>query len=192
MRYPSPLLLLTPFILLHPLSTHTTPAPPSILPFPPLPPTTPNRNSTLSPPPSNFLGVSCYSLDPATSTVSLHTCQRLFTRLAAGGDIYAKHHLYNGRRFKAPPSTGGDDDNHCIVGVTSPLRADAARSVEVSYGMLIMWASEVLRKCETGGANVFQGEWRVEVTRDMLRPGGRRRVRAGRPVALGGGVGREK
>lgn len=187
MKYSSPplLLLLAPFLLI-PLLTHATPAPPSLLP----PPATRNKNSTtLSPSPSNFLGVTCYSLDPATSTVSLHTCQRLFAWLIADGDIYTERHLYNGWRFRAPGS-GGGDDNHCFLGVISPLRADTARSVEVTWAKIIVWAIEVLRECETGGANVFQGEWRVEVTREFMPGGGRRRV-GGRPVALQG-IGRKE
>ncbi|KAL8918872.1 MAG: hypothetical protein Q9208_007129 [Pyrenodesmia sp. 3 TL-2023] len=185
---------LTPFIILasllfNPLPTHATPAPPSLL-LPPIPPSSP-RNST-TPSPSNFLGVSCYSLDPATSTVSLLTCQRLFAWLVARGDIYTEQTLYNGWRFKAPSARGDDDNNHCIVGVTSPLRADAVRSVRVSFANILTWASEVLRECETGGANVFQGEWRLEVTRGIVQGGGGRRV-GGRPVALGGrGVVREE
>lgn len=118
------------------------------------------RNTTIQP--LNFLGVECYHLLP--ETVTLLTCQPLFARLVEGGDVYEKLHLWNGWICKASHES-------CVIKIESPARQDRRKRVSISLAQIIRYATEVLETCretQTGGANVFEGSWRVVVTRDVL------------------------
>ncbi|KAL9005079.1 MAG: hypothetical protein Q9188_002126 [Gyalolechia gomerana] len=127
-------------------------------------------NTTSSP--LNFLGVNCYHLSPA-ERVTPNQCQRLFQYLFSSGDVYRKYSIHNGWIYKAPPPTTPEDA--CIVRVASPDRQD--RNVILSFADIVQYSSDVLRECETGGANTFEGEWSVIVTKDYMkedwRSGGR-------------------
>lgn len=79
------LLLLTSYVFAIPLQSNTTKS--AILSI---------INSTILPPPLNFLGVECYHLKSAT--VNLQACQSLFANLFRAGHIYKKEKLNNGYR----------------------------------------------------------------------------------------------
>lgn len=68
-----------------------------------------------------------------------------------------------------------------MITLSSPLRTD--RDVSISFAQLIQRAIAVLRECEMGGEDVFEGQWRVVVTKGVVpkalgriggRVGGRR------------------
>lgn len=110
---------------------------------------------------SNFLGVECYHLLP--DTVSLISCQPLFARLLQNRRAYEQSSLRNGFRVRR-----GIDP--CTVMLTSPDRR-GDRRVRIALAEVVVYASEVLRTCQendTGGAYVFQGNWRVVVTKYPL------------------------
>ena len=124
---------------------------------PPIPPL--NGSTTTLPSQSlNFLGVSCYHLDPTHDRVSLITCQPLFAALVGGGHIYDEYEFPNGWRFDVP-------GENCAIRLTSPSRED--RRVKMSMSDFIEYGSEVLRECVMGGANTFQGRWQVVVTKKV-------------------------
>ena len=106
-------------------------------------------------PSSNFLGVECYHLLP--ETVDLIACQPLFARLLRDGRAYEEVQLRNGFRCQ----TGVDP---CTIMVSSPDRRHDRR-VSISMADLVVFATEVLETCATGGAYVFRGNWRVVVTK---------------------------
>lgn len=122
-----------------------------------LPRTRQQNNTNYS---SNFLGVVCYHLVP--DTVDLHLCQPLFARLMQRGNPYEEMAWWNGWHFRRGIEP-------CIITLSSPVRQD--RRVRISLADVVVYASEVLRTCQetsTGGANTFQGTWRVVVTRYPL------------------------
>ncbi|KAL9026045.1 MAG: hypothetical protein Q9196_005234 [Gyalolechia fulgens] len=123
-------------------------------------------NTTSSP--LNFLGVHCYHLSPADH-VTVHQCQHLFQFLFSSGNVYHKIKLYNGWVFKAPPPSTPQDA--CIITIASPDRKD--RNVMLSMADLVAYSGEVLRECGTGGANTFEGQWSVIVTKDFVTEGWR-------------------
>ncbi|KAI4169979.1 MAG: hypothetical protein LQ343_005289 [Gyalolechia ehrenbergii] len=123
-------------------------------------------NTTSSP--LNFLGVNCYHLSP-DERVTPHQCQRLFEYLCSSGDIYQKYNIHNGWIYKAPPPTKPEDT--CIVRVASPDRQD--RKVMLSFADIVRYSSDVLRECEMGGANTFEGKWSVIVTKNYMTGGWR-------------------
>ncbi|KAL8677927.1 MAG: hypothetical protein Q9186_005679 [Xanthomendoza sp. 1 TL-2023] len=106
--------------------------------------------------PLNFLGVDCYHLDPQVDSISLLDCQTLFAWMTtSAGGFYEPHSLWNGWRIKRP----GLDP--CLITLESPVRRDLM--VRISFANILSAAHEILEKCQTGGANIFQGEWRVVV-----------------------------
>lgn len=167
--YPSFILLIT-IILLKPSIVYATPAPPRVNNPTPLvlanSPSShpPHRNSTASNIPLTFLGVDCYHLNPTTDRVSLLSCEAAFAGLVRDGNVYREHKLYNAWRYQL-------SGQHCSIAVISPSRKD--RWVKISFAKVVLYATEVLQSCETGGANVFEGEWRVVVTREYMKNVGR-------------------
>lgn len=120
-----------------------------------------NRSTTTIPAPhnnpnssTNYLGVECYHLAP--DTVDLLACQPLFARLFRDGRAYEEMSWGNGFRFRS----GGEP---CVVTLSSPDRKD--RVVSISKADVVLYATEVLESCETGGASTFERGWRVAVTR---------------------------
>ncbi|KAL8800197.1 MAG: hypothetical protein Q9182_005355 [Xanthomendoza sp. 2 TL-2023] len=114
--------------------------------------------------PLNFLGVDCYHLNPQTDSISLLDCQPLFTWfMTTRGNVYEPRSLWNGWRFKRP----GLDP--CLVIISSPVSEDF--DVKISYAKIVSSAQEVLEKCQMGGADTFQGEWKVEVRRYAVKRG---------------------
>ena len=109
----------------------------------------------------NFLGVSCYHLDPATDSVSLLSCQPLFANIFRKGHVQDMHYLYNGWSYRYMHGP-------CIIKISSADPKEGYRSVALSMATLVEYASEVLRDCKTGGANTFEGSWQVVVTRNKI------------------------
>ncbi|KAL8767694.1 MAG: hypothetical protein Q9209_005874 [Squamulea sp. 1 TL-2023] len=109
----------------------------------------------------NFLDVDCFHLDPTTSRISLQTCQSLFAWMMSEGDAYKKHTFWNGWVFKRP----GNDP--CVITIASPVKAD--RLVDMSFAQLVLSAHKVLEQCSTGGADTFEGFWRVVVTKGIVK-----------------------
>ena len=112
---------------------------------------------------SNFIGVECYHLLP--DTVNLISCQPLFARLLQGGRAYEEITFRNGFRCL-------DSIDPCVITVSSPDRRHD-HTVRISIAELVVFATEVLETCkenETGGANVFRGNWRVVVTKYPVNP----------------------
>lgn len=112
---------------------------------------------------SNFLGVECYHLLP--DTVDLIACQPLFAKLLRDGRAYEERNLYNGFRCQMGIEP-------CVIMVSSPDRRHDRR-VRISLAEMVTFATEVLINClenETGGANVFRGDWRVVVTKYPINP----------------------
>ncbi len=110
--------------------------------------------------PVNFLGVHCYHLLP--DTVDLEMCQPLFAWLLHDFDAYKEKRYWNGWRFQR-------GSNPCTIALSSPDRKDS--HVRMSMAAIVMYATEVLQTCRetsTGGANVFDGNWRVAITKYAL------------------------
>ena len=149
-----PILFLTYF-------THAAPAPPNT--NTPLSLAHPAHHPINSTNDINFLGVDCYSLDPAVASISLLECQPLFAWMMSGGDVYQPHTFWNGWRFKK----AGHDP--CLVTITSRNTKD--KSVRISYANIVLKAHEVLEQCRTGGANDFGGNWSIMVTRGVVTEG---------------------
>ena len=117
-------------------------------------------------PPLTFLGVECYRLDRQEDHVSIQSCQDIFAALVSRGKVYDKMKLHNHFIFRAPHTD-------CAIMIFSPARRDVVSSVDLSPMDVILHASEVLRECQSlgmGGADVFQGEWRVAVTKRIFNP----------------------
>ena len=134
-----------------PASSLATNLPTSLLVAPLHPP---NTNSN----PSNFLGVECYHLVPAT--VDLIACQPLFAMLLRSGNIYGEKKWWNRTLLRA-------GQNPCCIMVSSPSRDDWR--VTMCLADIVLYATEVMQTCQetsTGGAYTFQGSWQVIVTRN--------------------------
>lgn len=113
-------------------------------------------------PADDFLGVHCYHLPLPSDTVNLELCQPLFARLLRDGNVYEERGWWNGWLFRRPGEP-------CTVALSSPERRDLR--VRISLAEVVVFAMEVLQTCSengVGGANTFQGEWRVVVTRNPL------------------------
>ncbi|KAL8728589.1 MAG: hypothetical protein Q9166_005322 [cf. Caloplaca sp. 2 TL-2023] len=142
-------------------SSHAVAAPPRTndpISLAPGSPHIPNLNTTNS---LNFLGVNCYHLDPSTDRISLQMCQPLFAWLMSGGNVYEPQSFWNGWRFKR----AGFDQ--CMITIFSPEQDDFA--VRISYAKIVTSAHEVLEQCMTGGADTFEGNWSVVVTRNVVK-----------------------
>lgn len=123
--------------------------------------TAPPHNITHSP--LTFLGVNCYHLLP--DTVDLTSCQSVFANMLREGNIYEQHNWWNGWQFR----TGRRGP--CTITLSSAAPEDHFRMVRVSIAEVMMYATEVLQSCRetrTGGANTFEGSWKVEVTKYPL------------------------
>ncbi|KAL8789554.1 MAG: hypothetical protein Q9195_006781 [Heterodermia aff. obscurata] len=116
-----------------------------------------------SPSSLSFLGIDCYHLSPSTEPVSLLTCQPLFAALVSHGHIYKPKHFYNGYNLQ----TGQEP---CVIRIFSPAKEDRVLKIELSVAQIISYATEVLQSCPgTGGANVFEGSWRVGVSKNYIK-----------------------
>ena len=125
---------------------------------------TPQPNDT-SPSSLKFLGVDCYYLSPEKEPVSLLSCQPLFASLVQKGHIYKPGRFYNGFNFKH-----GQDP--CTIKIFSPAKEDRLSKIYLSVSQIISYTTEVLHTCQgtgTGGANVFEGSWRISVSRDYIK-----------------------
>lgn len=80
----------------------------------------------------------------------------------SSGDVYIKNKVWNGWTFRLPNS----HRDPCQITISSPVKAD--KNVKISYAQTVGLAGEVLKSCETGGANTFEGEWRIVVTKDPV------------------------
>ena len=154
----------TPLAVCTPLSPNMTLTPPSIhhLAHHPHPPNTPSHPSH----PLTFLGITCYHLLP--TRVTLQTCQPLFAALVQAGDVYTPYPIRNGWVFQSGYEP-------CVIRIESSAREDRGKSVRVSMSQVVLLATEVLETCRgvgSGGANGFEGSWRLVVMGDRR---GRRR-----------------
>lgn len=122
--------------------------------------TTRSRNITEGP--LGFLGVDCYHLEP--DTVNQQLCQTTFAKMLRRGEAYETQQWWNGWQFRASSRAP------CTITLSSPLRDDRRRMIGISIADIIQYAIEVLESCQTGGANTFDGAWRVEVSKDPLPP----------------------
>lgn len=119
------------------------------------------HNTTHSP--LTFLGVDCYHLLP--DTVNLISCQPLFAKMLQEGNPYEQHNWWNGWQFR----TGRRGP--CTITLSSAAPDDHRRMIRVSIADVMTYATEVLQSCQesrTGGANTFEGSWKVEVTKYPL------------------------
>lgn len=117
------------------------------------------------PPSVNFIGVECYSLDRQRDIVTRQTCQPLFDNLVSRGRVYEARSWYNNFLLRYR-------DYDCTIKIYSPLREDRHSKIFLSMAQIILYATEVLDSCResgTGGVNVIQGDWRVAVSKDVLR-----------------------
>jgi len=119
------------------------------------------HNITYSP--LTFLGVDCYHLYP--DEVNLGLCQPVFAKMMQDGNPYEEHNWWNGWQFR----TGRRGP--CTITMSSEAPHDRDRMVRISKAAIIVFATEVLETCQetsTGGANTFQGAWKVAVTKYPL------------------------
>ena len=113
----------------------------------------------------NFIGVDCYHLDPHRDLVTRQTCQLLFDSLISHGQVYQVKSWYNNFRFYSR-------NNECTIKIYSPTKRDRYSRINLSLSQIMLYAIEVLDSCKdsgTGGANVIQGDWRVAISRDVLK-----------------------
>lgn len=128
------------------------------------------RSRNITSRPLTFLGVDCYHLLP--DTVTLHTCQPLFTKIFEAGHVYDKMRLYDGWFYQA-------GSEPCVIKIENPIREERRQRVSLSMAEIVLYATEVLRTCQdpgSGGSNTFEGAWKVVVTRNPVRF-----VKPGRP-----------
>lgn len=149
--FPSPADLTSPIVSLTSSNQTTTSEPATVIQL---------QNTTTTHNPVTFLGIDCYHLPP--HTVDLSACQPVFAHLFRQGDVYTEKEWWNGCRFR-------EGIEPCTIAISSPDRKD--RRVRLSLADVVLYATQVLETCRemgTGGANVFQGNWRVVVTRDPI------------------------
>ena len=121
------------------------------------------NNTTLHP--LTFVDIRCYHLLP--ETVDLHDCQPLFDRLFADGNVYQKQRMWNGWTFKSGYS-------RCIIRIETPVQSERRVGVSLSIAEIVTFAIDVLKTCrasKSGGFYVFEGSWRVGVSRNVIKSG---------------------
>ena len=112
-----------------------------------------------------FLGVNCYYLVPDKDTVTIQACQPLFAALVRHGHIYKQKPYYNNFIFQYAQEP-------CVLKIFSPANEDRLAKANLSVSQIISYTTEILETCQhtgTGGANVFEGQWRISVSRNMIK-----------------------
>ena len=118
-------------------------------------------NSTSNP--LTFLGVYCYHLLP--DTVDIQMCQTAFAALYRGGHVHDKIKMYNGWFYKM-------QHEPCTIKIANTSEKERHDRVSISMAEIVRYATEVLEECRhpgSGGANTFEGNWQVVVTRNPIK-----------------------
>lgn len=114
-------------------------------------------NITTSPSLTFLDDIKCNHLSRQDDFVDREACGHLFDKIFRYSDVYEERSVYNGYELR--------DIDQCSIRVYKPERGGRTM---VSLAQMVVRAIAVLDECKTGGtggAFVFDGEWRAAVSK---------------------------